>query len=150
MRKLVFALFLTLCQVSFAFDRNVVHGQWAVYSSNWLSGPDYFFLAVHEDFSGVLVRSFRGEEIRRPFTAANVLFRDGYLEIQLNETEKTILSAWKEPSGTGKLTGQIFMYKKNGDLFNMLYFPLQLLQPGDKLSREMPIKELSNEFAEHR
>jgi hypothetical protein len=42
------------------------------------------------------------------------------------------------------------MYKANGELFNMLYFPLQLLQPGGTLLQETEIKRLSNEFAEHR
>jgi hypothetical protein len=32
----------------------------------------------------------------------------------------------------------------------MLYFPLQLLQPGGTLLQETEIKRLSNEFAEHR
>ncbi len=80
------------------------------------------------------------------FKTNDVIKRNGYLEINLTPTEKAVLSAWKLKSGSGRLTGQIFMYKENGELFNMLYFPLQLLTKNHKFLNHEPIKRLSAKY----
>jgi hypothetical protein len=145
-RLFLLLLLLAISPTSSAFDPGVVRGQWAVYASNPTSGPDYYFLQFNSDLSGVLIRSFGGEETRRSFSATDVEKKDGYLEVRLSPSEKAVLSAWRLPSGAGKLTGQIFMYNKNGELFNMLYFPLQFLTPDHRFLMEIQIKRLSDEF----
>ena len=54
MRWLLLSLLLALDTANAAFDRNVVVGRWAVYASNLLAGPDYYFLHFNPDFSGIL------------------------------------------------------------------------------------------------
>ena len=68
-----------------------------------------------------------------------------YIPLFTNK-EKVVLSAWKLKSGSGRLTGQLFMYKESGELFNMLYFPLQLLTDKHKFMDNNAIKELSAKY----
>lgn len=150
MRTLALLLLLIMAPAHAAFDRTVVQGQWGAYASHWFGPPQYYFLAINEDYSGVLVRNFGDKEVRRTFSAADVTFRDGYFEVALGSSEKAVFSAWKLPSGVGRLTGQIFMFKKGEELYNMLYFPLELLTPGHDLLGESEIRTLSDEFNAHR
>ena len=147
MKRIITLTIILFSQSGWGFDHNIVKGQWAVYQSNMLSDNYYYFLRFNNDFSGVLVRSLEHEPITRAFKAEDVIKQDGYLEIQLSKYEKAVLSAWKLKSGSGRLTGQIFMYKENGDLFNKLHFPLQLLDDKHEYMSNDAIKELS---AKHR
>ena len=92
------------------------------------------------------MRYFGDKPLTREFKSSDVKKRDGYFEVSLNPREKAVFSAWKLKSGKGKLTGQIFMYKKNGELFNMLYFPLELLSENHKLLSHEAIKSLSANY----
>ncbi len=140
---LTIILFSTSC---WAFQHDVVKGQWAVYDSNALSNNTYYFLNINNDYSGVLIRSLGHKPITRKFTAKDIVKQNGYLEINLSNNEKAVLSAWKLKSGNGRLTGQLFMYKDNGDLFNMLYFPLQLLNKKHEFMSKDEIKQLSAKY----
>jgi len=146
MIKHFIAVMMLLPSISYAFDHNVVKGQWAVYHNNLIEDDYYYFLSITDDYSGVLVRSLGHEPITRKFSIKDVSKRDGYIEIKLAEHEKAVLSAWKLKSGSGRLTGQIFMYKQNGELFNMLYFPLQLLEHKHDLFTYDEIKRLSEQY----
>ena len=130
--------FSTLC---WSFEHNVVKGQWGVIQDN-----SYYFLNISNDYSGTLVRALGHEPIVNDFSANDVIKRDGYLEIKLRPNEKAVLSAWKLESGSGRLTGQVFMYKDSGELFNMLYFPLQLLEPNHEFLNNATIKQLSERY----
>ena len=143
MKRIITLTIILFSQSGWGFDHNIVKGQWAVHQSNMLSDNYYYFLKFNNDFSGVLVRSLEHEPITRAFKAEDVIKQDGYLEIQLSKYEKAVLSAWKLKSGSGRLTGQIFMYKENGELFNMLYFPLQLLNEDHEFLKHEEIKSLS-------
>ena len=146
MKRIYILSIILLSSTCWAFDHNVVKGQWAVYQSNMLSDNYYYFLKFNNDLSGVLVRSLGHEPITRAFKAEDVIKQDGYLEINLSKYEKVVLSAWKLKSGSGRLTGQVYMYKENGDLFNMLHFPLQLLDNKHEFMRYDAIKELSAKY----
>ena len=124
----------------------MVKGQWAVYDSGLLSNNTYYFLSIKNDFSGVLIRSLGHEPITIEFSSKNVIKQNGYIEINISNYEKVVLSAWKLKSGSGRLTGQLFMYKESGELFNMLYFPLQLLNDKHKFMNNDVIKELSAKY----
>ncbi len=140
---LIIILFSTSC---WAFQHDVVKGQWAVFDSNALSDNTYYFLNINNDFSGVLIRSLGHKPIARKFTAKDIVKQNGYLEINLGKNEKAVLSAWKTKSGSGRLTGLLFMYKDNGHLFNMLYFPLQLLNNKHDFMSKDEIKQLSAKY----
>ena len=124
----------------------MVKGQWAVYDSSLLSNSTYYFLNINNDFSGVLVRSLGHTPITREFSSKDVIKQNGYIEINLSNNEKVVLSAWKLKSGKGRLTGQLFMYKEGGVLFNMLYFPLQLLNDTHKFMGNDAINGLSAKY----
>ena len=141
MRNILAIITLTISTQCWAFDHNFVKGQWAVYQND-----SYYFLNISNDFSGTLVRALGHEPIVSKFSAGDVIKRDGYLEIKLNQNEKAVLSAWKLKSGSGRLAGQVFMYKESGELFNMLYFPLQLLEPMHKFLNHEEIKQLSKTY----
>jgi len=143
--------FVSICALIFtltvsAYDHPVAIGQWAIYESNLLSDDDFYFLKINSDFSGVLVRSLGHKPIVREFDSANVVKQNGYFEVVLSPSEKAVFSAWKSKSGSGRLTGQIFMYKASGELFNMLYFPLQLLENDHEFLKYEAIKELSESY----
>jgi hypothetical protein len=140
---LTIILFSTSC---LAFQHDVVKGQWAVYDSGLLSDSTYYFLNINNDYSGVLIRSLGHEPITSKFSSKDVIKQNGYIEIILSNNEKVVLSAWKLKSGSGKLTGQLFMYKEGGELFNMLYFPLKLLNDKHKLMGNDVIKDLSAKY----
>jgi hypothetical protein len=143
MKILVFTVLLFFCKLASAYDPSVAIGQWAIYQKNYLSADYYYFLNINPDYSGALVRYYGDKPIVRKFDSNAVIRRDGYFEVQLSTNEKAVFSAWKLKSGSGKLTGQIFMYKENGELFNMLYFPLQLLNENHEILNHEAIKELS-------
>ena len=124
----------------------MVKGQWAIYDNGLLSDSTYYFLNINNDFSGVLIRSLGHEPITIEFSSKDVIKQNGYIEINISKKEKVVLSAWKLKSGSGRLTGQIFMYKESGELFNMLYFPLQLINDKHKFMDNDAIKELSNKY----
>ena len=140
---LTIILFGSTC---FAFQHDVVKGQWAVYDNSLLSDSTYYFLNINNDFSGVLIRSLGHEPITSKFSSKDVIKQNGYIEIDLSKNEKVVLSAWKLKSGGGRLTGQLFMYKENGELFNMLYFPLQLLNEKHEFMGNDAIRELSEKY----
>ena len=141
MKSILAIIVILISAQCWAFDHNVVKGQWAVYQND-----SYYFLNISNDFSGTLVRALGHDPIVSKFSAGDVIKRDVYLEIKLNQNEKAVLSAWKLKSGSGRLTGQVFMYKENGELFNMLYFPLQLLEPNHKFLKHKIIKQLSEKY----
>jgi len=146
MKKILTLTLLLICNHSWGFDHNVVIGQWAVYQGNITEKDYYYFLNINSDYSGTLIRSLGREPITYHFTKKDVIKNDGYLVIKLNKHQKAIISAWKLESGSGKLTGQIFMYNENGDLFNMLYFPLELLETDHKYLQNDTIKLLSKKY----
>ncbi len=143
MKRLISTLLLIFCTTSAAYDATVVIGQWGVYQSNLLSDDRYYFLSIKPDYSGALVRSLGHEPVIREFDSGAVTKHDGFFEVDLGSREKAVFSAWKLKSGSGKLSGQIFMYKENGELFNMLYFPLELLNEGHDFLKHEEIKSLS-------
>ena len=145
LRVLILSILIS-SPLTWAFDHNVVKGQWAVYQDNLFSEDYYYFLFISEDYSGALVRALGHEPITRNFGPENIKKQEGYLEIELGENEKAVLSAWKLKSGSGRLTGQVFMYKENGELFNMLHFQLEYLKPNHELLKNEKIKSLSNSF----
>lgn len=116
-------------------------GQWAVYENG-----SYYFLNINNDFSGTMVRAFNDAPSTFNFGSNDVIKRDGYLEINLTANEKAVLSAWRLKSGPGRLTGQVYMYKDNGEVFNMLYFPLQFLEPNHEFLSHEAIKNLSDKY----
>ncbi|MAD46957.1 MAG: hypothetical protein CMH98_18340 [Oceanospirillaceae bacterium] len=144
MKIIIVTILLTYSGFSFSFEPEVVQGSWAVYHENLTSGDYYYFLQINKDWSGELTRSLGHAPITRSFQKKNVIFRDGYIEIQASESEKMVLSAWVLPSGSGRLTGQLFMYKENGDLFNMLYYPLSLVNQDSELLEYDEISKLYN------
>ena len=146
MKLLIITVLLILSKSALAYDHSVAIGQWAVYQKNYLSSDFYYFLNINSDFSGVLVRYYGDRPITRKFESSSVTKRDGYFEVQLNPREKVVFSAWKLHSGSGKLTGQILMYKEDGELLNMLYFPLQFLKSNHEFLGYEPIKELSTTY----
>ena len=143
MKLLAFTILVFFSKLAFAYDHSVAIGQWAIYQKNYFSADYYYFLNIKPDYSGVLVRYYGDKPLVRKFDSNSVIKRDGYFEVQLSPREKAVFSAWKLKSGSGKLTGQIFMYKENGELFNMLYFPLQLLKEDHEFLKHEAIKELS-------
>jgi len=143
MKRIFILTILLFSPTCWGFDHDVVKGQWAIYDSNVLSENSYYFLKINNDYSGVLIRSLNHEPVTSKFSSKDVQKQNGYLEINLGNNEKVVLSAWKLKSGSGRLTGQLFMYKESGELFNMLYFPLQLLNDKHKFMSNDEIKELS-------
>jgi len=138
MKLLVFTILVFFSKIALSFDHSV-----AIDQKNHSSADYFYFLNINSDYSGVLIRYYGDKPTVRKFDSNSVIKRGGYFEVQLNQREKAIFSAWKLKSGSGKLTGQVFMYKEDGKLFNMLYFPLQLLKEGHELLEHEAIKELS-------
>ena len=128
------------------FNHAVVEGQWAIYHKNFISDADYHFLNIKNDLSGTLVSSLGHLPITRKFKSSDVVKRDGYIEIQFNNTEKAVISAWKLKSGEGRLAGVIYMYKESGELYNILYMPLQLLNKSHEFLSYDEIRLLSKKF----
>ena len=143
MDRLLAIFILLLSPNVWAFDHDVVKGQWGIYQQNTNSKIFYYFLNINNDFSGTFVRALGHKPITHTFNTEDVIKRDGYLEVQLDNDEKAVLSAWKLESGSGRLTGQIFMYKENGELFNMLHFPLQLIDSNHEFMKHNEIRQLS-------
>ena len=146
MKIIIGTILLAYSVFSFSFEPKVVQGSWAVYHENLASDDYYYFLQINEDWSGELTRSLGHDPITRSFQKKNVVFRDGYIEIQASESEKMVLSAWVLPSGSGRLTGQLFMYKENGDLFDMLYYRLSLVNPNSELLEHDEISKLYKKY----
>ena len=146
MKRIITLTIILFSQSGWGFDHNIVKGQWAVYDSSLISNSTYYFLNINSDFSGVLIRSLGHKPITREFSTKDVIKQNGYIEINLSNNEKVVLSAWKLKSGSGRLTGQLFMYKEGGELFNMLYFPLQLLNDKHEFMGNDAIKELSEKY----
>ena len=146
MRQTVFLILVLLSTFTFAFEPKVVQGTWAIYEKNLLSDDDYYFLNINEDWSGEFTRSLGHKPITRTFTKENVIIQNGYVEIAVSASEKMVLSAWVLPSGSGRLTGQLFMYKENGELFNMLYYPLELVTADSKLLKQDVISNLYQKY----
>ena len=143
MKYLALTSWLITSAASAVFDHTVAVGQWAAYQSNLLSADYYYFLNIKSDFSGTLVRHFGDRSISREFRPSDVKRHDGFFEVNLSPNEKAVFSAWKLNSGSGKLTGQILMYNGDGTLFNMMYFPLELLTKDHELLKYEAIDELS-------
>ena len=143
MKILVFLLSLSSSAAIAAFDHNVAIGQWAIYQKNLLSADYYYFLNVNPDFSGVLVRNYGDNPEVREFDAKDTRKHEGFIEVTLSPYERIVFSAWKLKSGSGKLTGQLFLYNHDGTLFNMLYFPLELLNNNHELLENETIRALS-------
>ena len=146
MKRIFILTILLFSSTCWAFDHDVVKGQWAIYDENESSGSSYYFLNINNDYSGVLIRSLGHEPITSKFSSKDVKKQNGYLEINLGNNQNAVLSAWKLKSGSGRLTGQLFMYKESGELFNMLYFPLQLLNDKHEFMSNDEIKELSAKY----
>ena len=146
MKRIIALTFILFSSTCLAFQHDVVKGQWAVYDSSFTSDSPYYFLNINNDFSGVLIRSLGHKPITSKFSSKDVIKQNGYIEINISNNEKVVLSAWKLKSGSGRLTGQLFMYKESGELFNMLYFPLQLLNDKHELMGNDAIKELSAKY----
>lgn len=146
MKRSLFVFSLLLSNWVWAFDHDVVKGQWAVYKSSLLSKDSYYFLHIADDFSGTFIRALGHEPITRKFMAEHVKKQNSYIEIQVSPNETAVLSAWKLKSGSGRLTGQILMQKENGELFNMLYFPLDLITPNHDLLSHEVIRVLSEKY----
>lgn len=147
MKIIIFTILFFISSPSWPFDHSTIKGQWAVYHKNLLSSDDYYFLNIKKDFSGTFIRSLGHEPIVREFNSNQITKQNGYVEIQLSEHEKAILSAWKSKPGKGRLTGVIYLYKQSGELFNTLYFSLHRLINGHKYLKYETIKNLS---AKHR
>ncbi len=143
MPRIILVLGLLICTTATAYDHNTAIGQWAVYQKNFLKPDYYYFMNLNSDFSGVLVWNFASEPVAREFSSDSLIKRDGYFEVQLGPTEKAVFSAWKHESGEGRLSGQVFMYKHDGDLFNMFYFPMQSLSKNHEFMQYEAIKKLS-------
>ena len=143
MKYLVLALCLISSAATAAYDHTIAIGQWAIYQKNILSADYYYFLNINSDFSGVLARNYGDKIEAREFKPSDVIKHDGYFEVNLSSYEKAVFSAWKLKSGSGRLTGQIFMYNADGTLFNMLYFPLEFLSKDHELLKYDAIRELS-------
>jgi len=146
MKRILTLIIILFSSTCLAFQHDVVKGQWAAYDSSLLSDSTYYFLNINNDFSGVLIRSLGHEPITIEFSPKDVIKQNGYIEINISNKEKVVLSAWKSKSGNGRLTGQLFMYKEDGTLFNMLYFPLQLLNDKHKFMANDAIKDLSAKY----
>ena len=146
MKRILAFTIILFSSTCLAFQHDVVKGQWAVYNGSLLSESTYYFLSINNDFSGVLIRSLGHEPITIAFTPNDVIKQNGYIEINISNKEKMVLSAWKSESGSGRLTGQLFMYKEDGTLFNMLYFPLQLLNDKHEFMGNDAIKDLSAKY----
>ena len=143
MKYLVLILCLVSSKAIAAFDHSVAVGQWAAYQKNLLSADYYYFLNINPDFSGILVRNYGNKAQARAFEPDDLRKHDGFFEIMLSPNERAVFSAWKLKSGSGALTGQIFMYNADGTLFNMLYFPLDYLNADHELLKHEAIKDLS-------
>ena len=146
MKRILALTIILLSSTCLAFQHDVVKGQWAVYDSGALTDKAYYFLNINNDYSGVLIRSLGHEAITIEFSSKDVIKQNGYIEINISKSEKVVLSAWKLKSGSGRLTGQLFMYKESGELFNMLYFPLKLLNDKHELMSNDVIKDLSAKY----
>jgi hypothetical protein len=146
MKKIVFFILSLMSAYTFAFEPKVVQGTWAVYDDNLVSSDNYYFLQINEDWSGEFTRSLGHKPITRTFTKEDVIFRNGYIEITASPKEKMVLSAWVLSSGSGRLTGQLFMYKKDGELFNTLYYPLDLVTPNSALLEQDDISKLYRKY----
>ena len=146
MKRILALTFILFSSTCLAFQHDVVKGQWAVYDSSYISDSTYYFLNINNDFSGVLIRSLGHKPITSEFSSKDVIKQNGYIQINLSNNEKVVLSAWKLKSGSGRLTGQLFMYKEGGELFNMLYFPLQLLNDKHDFMGNNAIKDLSTKY----
>tara|TARA_R100000687_G_scaffold81919_1_gene79859 strand:- start:67 stop:510 length:444 start_codon:yes stop_codon:yes gene_type:complete len=145
MKKSAFLMLLVVSSYCRAFDSSVVLGDWAVYQENLMSEDYWYYLCIRQDYSGFLIRSFKNDPLRRNFSSKELVKHDGFIEIQLSNREKAVLSAWKLKSGSGRLTGQIFMYRENGELFNMLHFPLNLVKDGEPILKYEQISGLKRE-----
>ena len=146
MKRILALTIILFSSTCLAFQHDAVKGQWAVYDRALLSDSTYYFLNINKDYSGVLIRSLGHEPITSKFSSKDVIKQNGYIEINLSNNEKIVLSAWKLKSGSGRLTGQLFMYKESGELFNMLYFPLKLLNDKHELMGNNVIKDLSAKY----
>ena len=141
MNKLIALILFLLSSSCWGFNHDVVKGQWALYENNYISNDYYYFLNINDDFTGVLIWSFDNKPMIREFVSKDVIKRDGYIEIELESNKKFILSAWKLKSGAGRLSGQLYLYKENGELFNMINFPLHLLEKNHKFLEYKEIKK---------
>ena len=146
MKSIIAILLILFSLPSWGFDFAAIKGQWAIYHASLIADDDYYFLNINNDLSGTLIRSLGHEPIIRSFSSNDVIKRNGYIEINLYNNEKAVLSAWKLKSGSGRLNGLIYMYKENGELFNTLYFPLQLLKKNHEFLSHEKIRELSNKY----
>lgn len=117
---------------------------------NLVSSDYYYFLQINEDWSGEFTRSLGHKPITRTFTKEDVIVRNGYIEITASPSEKMVLPAWVLPSGSERLTGQLFMYKEDGELFNMLYYPLDLVMPNSALLEQDNISKLYRKYHQQR
>lgn len=152
MRVLLTTIILFSSLNCWAFNHDIVKGQWAVYqenpkTNNKLSyGDFYYYLDINNDFSGTFIRYLgRGEPKTRTFKPSAVKKHDGFIEIQLNKSEKAVLSAWKI-NNSGALVGVIYLYNEKGVLFNMLHFPLELVSPDHKILKRQVIKKYYEKY----
>lgn len=133
MRTLLILVLSVISVLATAMDRDVLVGSWGAAKGNFFSEDDWWFLCVRNDSSGFLSRSFNGSYTRDDFASDAVILREGYVEILLQKRAKAVVAAWKT-SGSGRLTGQWLLYREDGRLYNMMYFPLSLLQKGERFS----------------
>ena len=144
MKNIIATILILFTSPCWSFDYSAIEGQWAIYHNSLLTDDDYYFLNIKKNLSGTLIRSLGHDPVIRHFNSNDVIKRNGYIEINLSNNEKAVLSAWKLKSGSGRLNGLIYMYKENGELFNTLYFPLQLLNNNHEFLGYERIKKLYN------
>lgn len=130
-----------------AFDADVIQGQWAAYQETEESGVFYYFLDVNPDLSGTLISYFgHGEPTIRIFNTGDVIKRDGYVEVRFRAGEKAILSGWNKRSSVGKLAGLLLIIGRDGNVINMMYLPLDLLTSDDPMLTHPILRELYDKY----
>ena len=146
MKSIITILLLLISLPCWGFDYSVLQGNWAIYHKDKTTDEKYHFLNINKNLSGTFVRSLGYQPITRAFKSSDVRKRDGCVEIDLHNNEKAVLSAWKLKSGDGRLNGVIYMYKDTSELFNTLYFPLQLLNENHIFLSHKSIRELNVKY----
>jgi hypothetical protein len=135
-------LLLLLCSpAALAFEPSVLQGQWAAHQQLEGATDRYFFLTVHADLSGVLVRTRGDQTITRRFDAEDSRTREAYLETDLSGGETAILWAWQQNNGVRRVNGLIFEEGRQEPVRNMLPVPLEYLGPKNELRQNPRISK---------
>lgn len=136
------ALLLLLCSSAFAFDAELMEGQWAAHLKAGEDPERYLFLNVNGDLSGVLVRTIGGKTVTRTFDRQNVIVRTAYIEVTLTENETAILWAWRQNNGLRRVNGLLFEQGSKESVRNMLPVPLEYLRDDHPLREDEKIATL--------